>query len=129
MKKTLSLMFLFLFMATIVFAQSEKAIDTVLANLSLDELDRMKITDLRSKDNPKSEGIFVYVPQDRFYGVKRNFIWLVIEGQAYPLNGPSKKLTPSLTWPREAPEAVWDKTGLNPYVATEAIEIVFENNE
>ncbi len=111
-------------MATMVFAQSEKAINTVAGNLKANKL-KIEVKDLRSKDNPKGEGVFVYVPQTRFYGVKRNIIWLVIEGQAYPLNGPTKTLISSLAWPREAPEEVWDKTGLNPYTPTEAIEIVF----
>ena len=81
--------------------------------------------EFRTKVNPKGQGIFVYDPRTRFSGVKRNLIWLVINNTAYPLNGPSKKLTPSLRWPREANEAVWKTTGLNQYMATEAIEIVF----
>jgi len=73
--------------------------------------------------NPGGEGIFVYVAKSRYIGVRRLFIWLVIEGQAYPLNGASKNLTPSLPWPRDADPRVWQKTRLNPISAIEAIEI------
>jgi len=83
------------------------------------------LSDLQEKPNPKGEGIFVYVPQTQFNGVERFVIWMVIDGQAYPLNGATKDVTPSLIWPREAPESVWQTTGISPYVATEAIEIVF----
>lgn len=52
-------------------------------------------------------------------------IWLVIDTKAYPLNGPSKKITPSLPWPRETEEGVWDKTGLDKYSpAIEAFKIL-----
>ena len=81
--------------------------------------------EFRTKLNPKGEGVFVHDPRTRFSGVKRNLIWLVIDDTAYPLNGPSKMLTPSLRWPRETDEAIWRTTGLSPYMATEAIEIVF----
>jgi hypothetical protein len=81
--------------------------------------------EFRTKPNPKGEGVFVYDPRMEFGGVQRNLIWLVVNDSAYPLNGPSKTLTPSLKWPREADQAVWRATGLDPYLATEAIEIVF----
>ncbi|MBL7145507.1 MAG: hypothetical protein ISS76_14825 [Phycisphaerae bacterium] len=83
-------------------------------------------TDLREKDNPNGDGIFVYVPQTRFSGVKRNLIWVVIEGHAFSLNGTSKMVTPDLPWPREASEELWAKTGLDKYMASEAIRIVFD---
>ena len=81
--------------------------------------------EFKTKTNPKGEGVFVYDPRTRFSGVSRNLLWLVVDHQAYPLNGPSKTLTPRLRWPREADPKGWEKTGLNAYVATEAIEIVF----
>ena len=81
--------------------------------------------EFKTKPNPKGAGVFVFDPRTTFSGVKRNLIWLVIDDEAYPLNGPSKKLTPSLKWPREADPKTWKKTGLDPFMATEAIEIVF----
>lgn len=81
--------------------------------------------EFRTKPNPKGTGVFVYDPRTRFHGVKRNLIWLVVNDQAYPLNGPSKMLTPALGWPREAEQKIWKTTGLSPYMATEAIKIVF----
>lgn len=81
--------------------------------------------DLAEKANPQGEGTFVYVPQSRFSGVERFLIWVVIDGQAYPLNGATKNITPSLVWPREALDATWEKTGVNRFAATESIDFVF----
>jgi hypothetical protein len=50
---------------------------------------------------------------------------IVIDDEAYSLVGASKNLTPSLKWPREADPRVWKTTKLDPYMATEAIKIVF----
>jgi len=59
--------------------------------------------EFRVKRNPAGEGCFVYDPRTRFHGVERNLVWWIPEEEkAYPLNGPSKMVTPSLKWPREA---------------------------
>lgn len=81
--------------------------------------------EFKTKPNPKGKGIFVYDPRTKFNGAKRNLIWIVIDDEAYPLVGASKNLTPSLKWPREADPKVWKTTKLDPYMATEAIKIVF----
>jgi hypothetical protein len=81
--------------------------------------------EFKTKPNPKGEGVYVYDHRTRFRGVKRYLIWLVVNHEAYSLNGSSKTLTPSLKWPREADQKVWKTTGLDPYMATESIEIVF----
>ncbi len=81
--------------------------------------------DLREKPNPKGDGVLVFVPQTRFSGTERFIIWMVIDEQAYPLNGATKNLTPNLKWPREVPDTIWERTYLNPFMANEAIEIVF----
>lgn len=58
--------------------------------------------EFRVKSNPAGHGCFVYDPRTRFAGVKRNLIWWVPkEGTAYPLNSPSKMVTPGLKWSRE----------------------------
>ena len=58
--------------------------------------------EFRVKRNPVGKGCFVYDPRTEFYGVKRNLVWWVPkDGKAYPLNSPSKMVTPSLKWPRE----------------------------
>ncbi len=58
---------------------------------------------LRVKTNPAGRGVFVYHPKTRFYGVERLIVWWVPEpGQVFPLNSPSKMVTPDLPWPREA---------------------------
>ena len=82
-------------------------------------------SDLREMASPKGDGVFVYVPQTRFYGVERYVLWMVIDGRAYPVNGATKGITPTLQWPRQAPDDLWRRTGFSPFFATEAIEIVF----
>jgi hypothetical protein len=92
------------------------------------EANNLNITsnDLKSKKNPKGTGLFVYVPQTRFFGVERYVIWIVVSSKAYALNSSSKMVTPSLPWPRDADEATWNKTGINKYNgASEAIDILF----
>ena len=65
----------------------------------------IKAEDLRSVPNPRGQGTFVYSPHTRFDGVERNVIWLVLDEQAFPLNGATKgSVTPSLPWPRNALE-------------------------
>ena len=81
--------------------------------------------EFKTKQNPKGEGIFVYHNKTQFFGFKKHHIWLVINHEAYPFNGSSKMLTDSLKWPIDADQEVWKSTGLNPDIATEAIEIVF----
>ena len=104
---------------------TETAIGIVSARLGSNNYG-IKASDLRSMKNPKGEGSFVYVDKTRHYGTQRNIIWMVIDGKAYPLNGSTQGIiTPTLPWPREAPNSSWEKTGLNKYMATEAIEIVW----
>ena len=85
--------------------------------------------DLETKSNPRGEGTFVFVRETRFSGVKRNLVWIVVDQQAFALNGASKDITPSLPWPREADPGLWRRTGLSPYSASEAIEILFGSGE
>ena len=80
--------------------------------------------DLAVMENPKGEGQFVYIPQvQERLGRPTNLLWVVVGGQAYAVNGPSKNLTSGLPWPREAPEGVWDTTGLDG--TTDTIRLVF----
>lgn len=83
--------------------------------------------EFRTKPNPKGAGVFVYDPRTRFHGVERKLIWLVVHDEAYPLNGASKNLSPTLKWPREADPKVWKSTGLDPYSPQEALAIVFRS--
>ena len=106
---------------------SEEANAIKLVSASI-ESNRLNVTanDLKAKKNPKGDGIFVYVPQTRYSGVERYVIWMVIDSKAYALNSPSKMVTPSLSWPRDADDTMWNKTGINTYNgASEAIEILF----
>ena len=107
--------------------EGSDAIQTVDASLGSNELDIVG-ADLLSVENPNGDGTFVYVEQTRFSGVERFIIWLVLDGTAYPLNGATKFVLPALPWPREAEPSVWERTGLSPYQATDALEIVFGEN-
>ena len=111
-------------MARSATANLDQALNVVTAALGKNTLN-VNASDLRAVGNSKGEGVFIYVPKTRFRGVERYIIWMVIDGRAYALNGPTKKVTPSLPWPRNAPQDAWKKTRLNMYMATEAIELVF----
>lgn len=91
---------------------------------------KLGVTDsgLKTAANTQGDGTFVYVDQTRFFGVERFIIWLVLDGVAYPVNGATKDITPELPWPRDADPAVWERTGLSPYDAREALGIVFGTN-
>lgn len=71
--------------------------------------------DLRVKNNPYGDGVFVYVPKTRYFdfGVKRLFLWFVKNNKALKLNGATHHLTPSLSFPQSASLHFWDGTGLN----------------
>ena len=64
--------------------------------------------DFRVKRNPVAPGgAFVYNRQHVFFGVTRNLVWWVPPGDeaslmAYPLNAPSKMVTPGLEFPGRA---------------------------
>lgn len=103
-----------------------RAIQLVSSLLEYNDLN-IRASDLRGKNNPKGQGVFVYVPKTRFRGVERYIAWVVIDGRAYSINGATKNVTPSLPWPREAPDAAWKKTNLDKYAAAEAIGLVFED--
>jgi len=83
-------------------------------------------TSLEVIDNPRGTGQIVYVPevQERL-GQPGNLLWVVLDDQAYAVNGTSKNVTPLLPFPREAPEAVWDASGLDRFSASETMAIVF----
>ncbi len=104
----------------------KRAIETVATSIGINKLN-IKASDLKAMNNPKGNGVYVYVPKTRYRGVERYVLWLVIDGKAYALNGPTKMTTPDLPWPREAPESTWEKTGLSKYSATGDIETVFGN--
>ena len=97
----------------------------------IDENNKLGITDgdIEVVENPHGEGRIAFVPMTRFHGVRRTIVWLVLEGQAFALNAPSKLVTPGLPWPREAPSGLWERTGLSPYNATEALESVWLDYE
>ncbi len=105
------------------FPQSE-AIKEVAALLPKNELGILP-SDLKAKDNPKGEGVFVYAEPTHYIGVERQILWLMIDDKVYPLNGATKDITPALDFPRDADETVWSKTGLDKYNAEEAIGLVF----
>ncbi len=62
--------------------------------------------------NPQGRGYFVSVPETRFSGAERKFIWFVVNGTAMKLNGATNNLTPDLPWPREVGSDALDGSGL-----------------
>ncbi len=115
--------------ATIEHSQpSAEEVDAVRLVSAALESNKLNVAsdDLNAKKNPKGDGVFVFAPEARYSGVERYVIWMVVDSKAYALNSPSKMVTPSLPWPRDADEATWNKTGIDKYNgASEAIEIIF----
>lgn len=105
---------------------TEKDSTAVVAG-AIDPENKLGVTagDLEAIGNPHGEGQIVFVPTTRFHGVRRPIVWLVIDDEAFTLNSPSKLVTPTLLWPREAKVGVWQRTGLDPYQAMAAIESVW----
>lgn len=90
----------------------------VIMNIEPNKL-RVGGREFRVKRNPVGKGCFVYDPRTRFYGVERNLVWWIPkEDKAYPLNSPSKMVTPGLKWPREE--------GVDAPSTFEVIDYVFE---
>ena len=90
---------------------------------------RLSAADLVVVDNPNGAGEIVYIRQvQERLGQPVNLLWVVVAGRGYAVNGPSKNMTPELQWPREAPDRVWETTGLDKYSATDTIRLVFEQN-
>ena len=102
-------------------ATLDPSVATVAKALRRNELG-IEAESLSIRGNPNGRGVFVYSAQTRFAGVERYIIWLVLDGMAYPINGATKGVTPSLPWPRECDPAQWATTGLYAYSATEALQ-------
>lgn len=105
-------------------SQVDSAADVVASELGYNELNVLE-SDLEEIANPKGDGTFVYVAKTSFSGVERYLLWMVVDGQAYALNGATKDVTPNLDWPRDAPASTWKRTNLDQFSATEAVSIVF----
>ena len=84
------------------------------------------IGDLKQKPNPRGKGTFVFVPQTRFWGMERFFIWFVNGRHASKLSGATNKLTPNLPFPRHADYEIWKDSGLKSSEATSfGLKVVF----
>lgn len=71
--------------------------------------------ELCERPNPYGDGMVVFCPRTVFAGVTRRLAWLVLDAQAFPINGASKTVTPSLPWFREATETVQSRAGVGTY--------------
>ena len=80
-------------------------------------------------ENPIGEGIFIYEPETRFFGVERYFIWVYLNNNIYVVNGATRSVTPNILVARDVPFEVWDSTNISPYSATDLIEYIFEGKE
>lgn len=75
---------------------------------------RFQVTpqDLAATANPHGKGFFVYVPQTRFEGAERLFLWFVGNGAVMKLNGATHDLSPSLPWARDVDPALIEGAGI-----------------
>jgi len=65
---------------------------------------------LRSKKNPRGEGLILYSPEPS-RGRGRP-VWIVLDGQAYSLTDAAREVTPNLSTVQEVPASLWKRTGL-----------------
>ena len=85
--------------------------------------------DFKYLENPVGEGIFIYEPETRFFGVERFFIWVYLNNNIYVVNGATRGVTPNILVARDVPSEEWDSTNISPYSATDLIEYIFEGKE
>ncbi len=81
--------------------------------------------DLKASKNPNGDGIFVYTKKHDGAGIERKALWLVFEGEVFPLNSTAKELTPGLKWPEEIMPTDWQMTGLNMYSFHKPMQYIF----
>ena len=80
-------------------------------------------------ENPIGEGIFIYEPETKFFGVERNFIWVFLNDNIYVVNGATRDITPNILVARDVPSEVWESTKISPYSAIDLIGYIFEGKE
>jgi len=85
--------------------------------------------DFKYLENPIGEGIFIYEPETRFFGVERFFIWVYLDNNIYVVNGATRGVTPNFPVARDVPYEVWKLTKLSPYPAVDLIGYIFEGKE
>jgi hypothetical protein len=105
----------------------DEAIDLVANAINPANKSNVVAESLRSKPNPNGRGVFVYIEvPPKTLKIKQRFVWLVMNGKGYALNSPSKEVTPTLLWPRQATDDEWIVTGLNQgNAAIEGMKLVF----
>lgn len=97
---------------------AEAARGLVISNLVPNELE-VDGSRFEVRTNPQGAGLFVFDPQTRYHGVERQLVWWVTEdGRAFPLNSPSKMVTPDLLWAREV--------GVQAPATSDVVAFVFE---
>ena len=133
MKTILQTISLLLLSFPLLAAEEEKedhfSRELVIQSLELPNSLRVTGSEFSTKSNPVGEGVIVYNKRTRFPGVERFLIWLVINETAFPLNGPSKSLTPKFMWRREADSTAWSRTGLPPNATKGIIDWTFKGKE
>lgn len=54
--------------------------------------------DVVAYESSRGEGWFFFIPQTRFSGTERKFIWYMLDGNIYKLNGATDHLTPDIPY-------------------------------
>ena len=85
--------------------------------------------DFKYLENPVGEGIFIYEPETRFFGVERFFIWVYLDNNIYVVNGATRGVTPNFPVACDVPYEVWKLTKLSPYSAVDLIGYIYEGKE
>ncbi len=95
-------------------------------NLEADNHLQVSEADLEVLKNPLGIGHFIYVNnQEVFDGEKIFCAWIVHLGKAYPLNGNSKQLTPTLKFLIDVNKNKWKRTNIN-HLKSPKVKTLFE---
>ena len=105
-------------------------VEKISSELNYNETEiKLNPEDFQYLENPIGEGIFIYEPETKFFGVERYFIWVYLNNNIYVVNGATRGVTPNILVARDVPAEVWDPTNLSSYSATKLIEYIFEGKE
>ena len=89
----------------------------------------MKPENFLFAENTVGDGVFIYEPETRFFGVERYFVWVVLDNHIILINGATKNMTPNLPYSREVPSELWNRTNLNTSSTSQILGFLFRGEE
>ena len=108
----------------------DNAIETITQELQYNTTEIvLKPENFLFAENPVGDGVFIYEPETRFFGVERYFVWVVLDNHIILINGATKNMTPNLPYSREVPSELWNRTNLNTSSTSQILGFLFRGEE